>query len=115
MIINLIHLTSSCYAGSDTTSLDYQDITQHLRCLKCQNQTLSDSNSPFANVLKQEILDELQQGVHKQAIYQKLVTRYGDYILYEPPINVKTYFLWGSPVLMLIIAIYMCLRKIKWH
>ena len=79
----------------------YHQLSQELRCPKCQNQNLADSNAPIAEDLRLELHRLLLEGKTDAEIVDFMVTRYGEYVLYEPPLETKTLLLWGAPVLML--------------
>ena len=80
----------------------YQRFTHELRCPKCQNQNLSDSNAPIAADLRRELHRLLVDGRSDQEIVDFMVSRYGEYVLYKPRLEPKTWLLWGAPVLMLL-------------
>jgi cytochrome c-type biogenesis protein CcmH len=73
-----------------------------LRCLVCQNQTLADSNAPLAEDLRREVRELAQSGKSDAEIKQYLVARYGDFVLYRPPIQRNTWLLWIGPFVLLI-------------
>jgi cytochrome c-type biogenesis protein CcmH len=79
----------------------YLEFARELRCPKCQNQNLADSNAPIAQDLRLELHRLLLEGKTDAEIVDFMVTRYGEYVLYEPPLETKTLLLWGAPVLML--------------
>jgi cytochrome c-type biogenesis protein CcmH len=79
----------------------YLEFAQELRCPKCQNQNLADSNAPIAEDLRLELHRLLLDGKSDEEIVDFMVTRYGEYVLYEPRLEAKTALLWGAPVLML--------------
>jgi cytochrome c-type biogenesis protein CcmH len=81
--------------------LRYLEFARELRCPKCQNQNLADSNAPIAEDLRQELHRLLIEGKTDQDILDFMVTCYGEYVLYEPRLETKTLLLWGAPVLML--------------
>lgn len=76
-----------------------------LRCLVCQNQSLADSHAPLALDLRQQIHQQLAQGRSEQQVVEFMVQRYGDFVLYEPPLNASTALLWFGPVLLLVVGI----------
>lgn len=80
-------------------------LTTQLRCLVCQNQNIAESNAPLANDLRNQIYEKIQQGQPNQEIVDYLVKRYGDFILYRPPLKSATYWLWFSPILILIFGL----------
>ena len=78
-------------------------IASELRCLVCQNQTIADSHSGLAIDLRQEIRTLLAQGQDEAAVRRFMTDRYGDFVLYKPPVRRSTWFLWfGPPVLLLL-------------
>ncbi|MBA4710137.1 cytochrome c-type biogenesis protein [Aquitalea aquatica] len=78
-----------------------QALTQGLRCLVCQNETLADSQAQLAVNLRREIHAMLAQGRSEDEVIDFLTQRYGDFILYEPPVKPYTWLLWGGPGLLL--------------
>lgn len=77
-------------------------ITQVLRCLVCQNQTIADSHADLAIDLRNEVREKLVQGMSDQAVIDFMVQRYGDFVLYRPPVKATTWLLWFGPFLLLI-------------
>jgi len=77
-------------------------LASELRCLQCQNQTLADSNAPLAVDLRQQIRELLAKGQSDEQIKQYLVARYGDFVLYRPPLKSNTFLLWFGPALVLL-------------
>jgi cytochrome c-type biogenesis protein CcmH len=80
----------------------YQQLTLELRCLVCQNQNLADSDAPLAQDLRQEIYNMMQAGRTNDEIKQFLIDRYGDFVLYMPPMKSNTLVLWLMPAVLLI-------------
>jgi cytochrome c-type biogenesis protein CcmH len=72
-----------------------------LRCLVCQNQTLADSNAPLAEDLRREVRELAKSGKSDAEIKQYLVARYGDFVLYRPPLQQNTWILWVGPFVLL--------------
>ena len=89
----------------------YQGIIQEVRCLVCQNQSIAESNAELAKDLREEIFQQVEQGRNEAEVKSYLKERYGDFVLYEPSFKQSTYFLWLSPVLILILILGW-LRKI---
>ena len=79
-------------------------ITKNLRCLICQGQSVYDSDTEFANSLKLVVANKITEGMSEKEIYQFLKTKYGDWILYDPVLNQKTYILWLLPLLLFLIG-----------
>ena len=80
-------------------------IYKNLRCLVCQGQSIADSNSDFAQTLKNVVDDKLKDGMQEKEVYNFLSEKYGDWILYNPPLNVKSYILWILPYLYFIFGV----------
>ena len=80
----------------------YEKIISEVRCLKCQNQTIKDSNAFLASDLRREIRHMLEEGKTDEEIYEFLVARYGDFALYRPRASGKTLILWIAPMLFLV-------------
>lgn len=98
----------------EVTKIRFNALTKELRCPKCQNQNLADSNSPIAADLRREVYDLLQQGKADIEIVNFMVARYGDFVLYRPRVNSLTYILWFGPGVLLFIGVVvmvMVLRK----
>ena len=77
-------------------------LSEELRCLVCQNQTLADSTAPLAEDLRREVRELAQQGKTDAEIKQYLVARYGDFVLYKPPVKPTTWILWFGPFAFLL-------------
>jgi len=82
--------------------LRFQHLTSELRCLVCQDENLADSNADFARDLRHKVFELMQQGKSDAQIKQYLVDRYSDFVLYDPPVNARTWLLWFGPLLILI-------------
>jgi cytochrome c-type biogenesis protein CcmH len=85
----------------------YELINSELRCLVCQNQTIADSNAELAADLRRQVFEMLQQGKSKDDIIQFMTDRYGDFVLYNPPLKTKTALLWLGPIAFLITGLIM--------
>ncbi len=80
----------------------FKKLTEELRCLVCQNQNLADSDALLAHDLKSEVHEMLLAGRTDEQIKQFMVERYGDFVLYRPPVQTNTYVLWLGPLLLLL-------------
>jgi cytochrome c-type biogenesis protein CcmH len=80
-------------------------IAEELRCLVCQNETIAASHADLAVDLRQQIRLKLQQGQSQAQILDFMVQRYGDFVLYRPPVKSSTWLLWGGPFLLLGVAL----------
>jgi len=77
-------------------------LAEELRCLVCQNQTLADSHADLAVDLKKQIREQLTQGKSDQEVMNYMVQRYGDFVLYRPPVKRATWLLWFGPLALLL-------------
>ena len=79
----------------------YSELTRELRCPKCQNQDIADSNAPIAADLRKEIYRMLGEGRSNREIIDFMVDRYGEFVRYKPQLNARTWLLWFGPALLL--------------
>jgi cytochrome c-type biogenesis protein CcmH len=91
----------------------FKQLTQELRCLVCQNQNLADSDAQLAHDLRAEIHEMLLAGNSDDEIKQFMVERYGDFVLYRPPVQKNTYLLWLAPLVLLLIGALILRINIK--
>ncbi|MDZ7854396.1 MAG: cytochrome c-type biogenesis protein [Halomonas sp.] len=80
------------------TEQRYRDLTATLRCPKCENQAIDDSESPIAGDMRERVYTQLQDGRSDKEILDFMVSRFGDYVLYNPRLEGRTLLLWGLPV-----------------
>ena len=80
-------------------------IASELRCLVCQNQTIADSHAELAVDLRNQVREQLQQGQSEQQIIDYMTARYGDFVLYRPPVKSTTALLWFGPGLLLLVSL----------
>jgi cytochrome c-type biogenesis protein CcmH len=113
-------LPLSSFAAIEITSFDtpeqealYKELLEELRCLVCQNQNLADSNAGLALDLRRKAYEMVAAGENKRVIVDYMVDRYGDFVLYRPPFNLSTLFLWLGPLLLLLLAIYIIIRIVQ--
>ncbi len=83
----------------------YNDLIQELRCLVCQNQNLADSNAELAVDLREKTYEMVQAGQSKDEVVDYMVVRYGDFVLYRPPLQGTTFLLWVGPFIILFIGL----------
>jgi len=91
----------------------YYLLIEEIRCLVCQNQSLADSNAPLAQDLRNEVFKMIQTNKSDAEIMEFLVERYGDFVLYRPPLKKNTWLLWFGPFLFLIIGFFVAVFVIK--
>ena len=120
LAIFLICLAVPGYAIDEGQAFDdpemqarYERIISEVRCLVCQNQTIRDSNVFLASDLRREIRRLLAEGNSDAEISEFLVTRYGDFVLYRPPMRGKTLILWIAPFLLIGFGIIVIIRVLR--
>src|SRR3954464_9438523 len=99
--------------ADDTLERRVTHLAHELRCLVCQNQTIADSNAPLAVDLRNQIREQISAGRSAQEIVDFMVQRYGDFVLYRPPLKATTIVLWAGPFLFLALGVYFLLRFIR--
>ncbi|MDO7085504.1 cytochrome c-type biogenesis protein [Pseudocolwellia sp. AS88] len=122
LLFVLISLSSSHVQASPVDTYEFKDevtkirfnaLTKELRCPKCQNQNLADSNSPIAADLRREVYDLLNEGKADIEIVNFMVARYGEFVLYRPRVSSLTYILWFGPALLVLIGIVVVVMVIR--
>ncbi|MDO8906707.1 MAG: cytochrome c-type biogenesis protein CcmH [Hydrogenophaga sp.] len=88
-------------------------IAHELRCLVCQNETIAASNAELAVDLRQQIREQLSEGRSQSQILDFMKQRYGDFVLYRPPLKASTVTLWLGPFALLLLAFYLLLQNIR--
>lgn len=88
-------------------------LAQELRCLVCQNESLAGSRSDLALDLRQEIRSLMRQGKTDAEILDFMVQRYGDFVLYRPPVQTNTALLWGGPFVLLLLGAVVLIRVLR--
>jgi len=88
-------------------------LTMDLRCLVCQNESIADSRADFSNDMRREIRQKIKENKSDEEIIQFLVDRYGDFVLYNPPIKPTTIMLWFGPILLFVIGFISLLTYLK--
>lgn len=87
--------------SSEAERQRFRELTNELRCPKCQNQNIADSDAPIAMDLRREIFRMLEDGQADEQIVEHLVDRYGDFVRYNPPVELRTLLLWYGPWVLL--------------
>lgn len=88
----------------------YAELIKELRCPKCQNQNIADSNAPLAADMRERAYQMVMAGESKQAVIDYMVARYGNFAHYKPPFNLFTAVLWVAPVVIALVGIVLALR-----
>ncbi|GLO61062.1 cytochrome c biogenesis protein CcmH [Vibrio sp. MACH09] len=89
------------------------ELAKSLRCPQCQNQNLVESNSPVAKDLRLHVYQMIKEGKSNQEIVDYMTRRFGDFVLYQPSVNNRTYLLWFLPLLLLLIGGVLAIRAVK--
>ncbi|MDB2534099.1 cytochrome c-type biogenesis protein CcmH [Porticoccaceae bacterium] len=96
--------------SDESLRIRYQQLVQELRCPKCQNQNLADSNSPISEDLRAQVHRLLEEGMSDREIKDYLKSRYSEFILYRPEVNQNTWLLWAAPVVFLLFGLWVLYR-----
>ncbi|WP_129780089.1 cytochrome c-type biogenesis protein [Peristeroidobacter soli] len=80
----------------------YERLSRELRCLVCRSETIADSNAQLATDLRRQLRELMAAGKSDQEIMKYMTDRYGDYVLYKPPVSPRTWLLWAAPALLVI-------------
>ena len=91
----------------------YTQLIENIRCPVCQGQSIGGSNSDLAKDLREKVREMILDSKTDSEIYSFMVERYGDFVVYKPPVNTKTYFLWFAPVLVLMISLLYLFRSTR--
>ena len=110
LIINLLSLNS--VMSQNFSQLEIK-IFKNIRCLVCQGQSIADSNSDFAQTIKSVVSDKISQGKNEKEIYNFLSSKYGDWIVYKPSLNIPNLMLWVIPYLFVIFGIMFFLKNLR--
>lgn len=118
LVLFLISLClSSAYAEIITVEPEYKEryenLLSELRCLVCQNQTVAESPSGLADDFRKEVKEMLERGATDDEILTFMSDRYGDFVLYKPPVKARTYLLWIGPFVLLIGGVLIVIMLVK--
>jgi cytochrome c-type biogenesis protein CcmH len=105
--------TEAAIAADPVAEKRLQGLSEELRCLVCQNQNIADSNAELAQDLRREIRGMIQAGKTDKEIIDFMVTRYGDFVLYRPPVKGITLLLWGGPIALLLLGLFALQRYLR--
>ena len=114
IIINYFLLFSTL--SSNEVQPQLIEIYKNLRCLICQGQSVADSNSDFASTIKLVVQDQINEGKTEEEIYNFLISKYGEWIVYQPSLNRNNFLLWFLPYIILVIGgfiVFIIIRKRK--
>ena len=91
----------------------YTQLIEDIRCPVCQGQSIGGSNSGLAKDLREKVREMILDGRSDPEIYSYMVERYGDFVVYKPPVNTKTYLLWFAPLFILILSLIFLFRSTR--
>lgn len=91
----------------------YLHLIAELRCVKCQNQNLAESNAELAADMREKAYEMVINGKTRQDVVKYMTDRYGDFVLYKPPFKAKTYLLWIGPPILLFFGLFLLIRRIR--
>ncbi len=119
----LVLLLSAVLSGGAAASIDtysfqsieqeqqYRQLTEQLRCPKCQNNSIADSNAIIAGDMRAKVYQLMQQGKSRQEIIDYMVARYGNFVTYQPPLNPLTLILWAGPLIFILVGAYLVIAR----
>ena len=109
----LLFFISNSVLSTENLNNKIRELTLELRCMTCQNQSVYDSDSEFANDIKNIVKEKFNEGLNEKEIKIFLTDRYGEYILFKPYFNLKNMLLWISPFLILLVSLGFFARNLK--
>ena len=99
--------------SSPELEVRYKALSQELRCPKCQNQNIADSNAPISRDLRAIVHEQLEAGASDEEIIVYLVDRYGEFVRYRPGVDNNTFWLWSAPLILLLMALSVVWLQIR--
>ena len=106
-------LFSSSVLSNDNLDYKIKKLTLELRCMTCQNQSVYDSESDFANDIKNIVEEKFNEGLNEKEIKFFLTERYGEYIIFKPYFNIKNVLLWLFPFILLLFSVVFFIKSLK--
>ena len=106
--LNVVAVEPSEILQNPQLEIRARNLSQNIRCLVCQNQSIDDSDSKLAKDLRLMVRERLVAGDSKESVIKYIVSRYGEFVLLMPPFKFKTLFLWFGPLLFMIIGLIFC-------
>lgn len=120
-VVTLLGMTTSVYAVKiEFHSFEnkqqeqlYLQLIAELRCVKCQNQNLAESNAELATDMREKTYEMIIKGKSRKDVVKYMTDRYGDFVLYKPPFNAQTYLLWIGPPILLFLSLFLLIKRIR--
>ena len=120
LLLGSLFFSTYSQAAIDTFEFDnaqqentFHELTKLLRCPKCQNQNIADSNAELAKDLRNKTYELVKKGQTKEQVVDYMVARFGNFVRYDPPITPATIFLWLGPLLFILLGLFVLFRQIK--
>jgi len=120
LLLGSVLFSTNGQAAIDTFEFDnaqqektFHELTKLLRCPKCQNQNIADSNAELAKDLRNKTYELVKQGQSKEQVVDYMVARFGNFVRYDPPVTPATIFLWLGPLLFIIFGLLVLFKQIK--
>jgi len=98
---------------SPAQEAQYKGLIAELRCLVCQNQNLADSDADLAQDLRTQVYEMVKSGSSDQQVIDYMVARYGEFVLYRPPLQSTTLLLWSGPFILVAVALLVLIRSVR--
>lgn len=111
LLIILLVVSQSIFASEK--QIDPKEVQKNLRCLVCQGQSISDSNSDFAQTIKMVVDDLINEGLTEEEIYSFMSDKYGEWIVFKPQLNIQNSLLWILPYMALILGGFFIIKLFK--
>jgi cytochrome c-type biogenesis protein CcmH len=112
LLLLVVFLSTPVFSEDAKLEKRVTGLAHELRCLVCQNQTIADSNAPLAVDLRNQIREQLASGKSESDVRDFMVARYGDFVLYRPPLKASTLLLWAGPFLFLVFGMWLLIRRV---
>jgi cytochrome c-type biogenesis protein CcmH len=112
LLFLIVFLSLPAFSEDPNLEKRVTGLAHELRCLVCQNQTIADSNAPLAVDLRNQIREQLAAGKSESDVMDFMVARYGDFVLYRPPLKPSTVLLWAGPFVFLLLGIFLLYRRV---
>jgi len=112
LLFLIVFLSAPAFSEDANLEKRVTGLAHELRCLVCQNQTIADSNAPLAVDLRNQIREQLAAGKSEDDVIDFMVARYGDFVLYRPPLKASTVLLWAGPFVFLLLGFFLLYRRV---
>ena len=105
-VVGTVHASTESYPlASDADRERFQELTKELRCPKCQNQSIADSNAPIASDMREAVHKLVQEGQSNEDIMLAMTSRFGEFVRYRPELDPRTFLLWFTPLIVIVLGL----------